>query len=74
MDFIEFKTLREISKVFKARLSNIAKNGESITGIPSGFVKLDAITKGFQPSNLVLVGGVEGMGKTSFAVSLIRVC
>jgi replicative DNA helicase len=72
MDFIDSKTLREISKVFKERLSNIAKNGESITGISSGFEKLDAITKGFQPSNLVLVGGVEGMGKTSFAVSLIN--
>lgn len=71
MDFIEYKTLREISKVFKESLNNIAKNGEKITGIPSGFEKLDAITKAFQLSNLVLVGGVEGMGKTSFAVSLI---
>ena len=71
MDFIECKTLKELGIEFKERLNSIAKNDNAITGIPSGFEKLDAITKGFQPSNLVLVGGVEGMGKTEFAVSLI---
>ena len=71
MDFIEYKTLRELGLEFKERINSIAKNDNAITGIPSGFEKLDAITKGFQPSNLVLVGGVEGMGKTEFAVSLI---
>ena len=71
MDFIEYKTLRELGLEFKERINSIAKNDNAITGIPSGFEKLDAITKGFQPSNLVLVGGVEGMGKTEFAISLI---
>ncbi|HAT76078.1 MAG TPA: hypothetical protein DCS19_04345 [Flavobacterium sp.] len=72
MDFMEYKTLSEISKEFKERLNSIAKSEHHIAGIPSGFDKLDAITKGFQPSNLILIGGVSGMGKTSFAISLIR--
>ena len=72
MDFIEFKKLKELGEEFKYRLYTIAKSDNSITGIPSGFEKLDAITKGFQPSNLILVGGVAGMGKTSFALSLIH--
>ncbi len=72
MEFIPTKTLSELTREFKYRLYTIAKSDNSITGIPSGFEKLDAITKGFQPSNLIMVGGVEGMGKTSFALSLIH--
>lgn len=72
MDFLEYKNLGEIASEFKQRLSSIAKSDNSISGTSSGFTELDAITKGFQPSNLILVGGVEGMGKTSFVISLIR--
>ncbi len=70
MDFIEYKTLNELTHEFKEKLNNITKNDKSITGIPAGFEKLDAITKGFQPSNLIIVGC--GMGETSFVISLIR--
>ncbi len=69
MAFIEFKTLSELASEYKGRLNNIPKNEK---GISSGFEKLDVITKGFQPSNLILVGGLEGMGKTEFAASLIN--
>ena len=72
MEFIPTKTLSELTREFKYRLYTIAKSNNGITGIPSGFEKLDAITKGFQPSNLILIGGVAGMGKTSFALSLIH--
>lgn len=72
MEFIPTKTLSELTRDFKYRLYTIAKSNDGITGIPSGFEKLDAITKGFQPSNLILIGGVAGMGKTSFALSLIH--
>lgn len=72
MDFLEHKDLCEIAFEFKERLSNINKTDNSITGIPSGFEKLDAITKGFQPCSLTLVGGVSGIGKTAFTVSLIN--
>ena len=72
MDFLEYKDLGKIALEFNDKLNNIIKSDNSITGIPSGFDKLDTITKGFQPSNLILVGGVAEMGKTTFAVSLIR--
>lgn len=72
MDFIEYKTVKELGEEFKDRLNSIVESDNGNTGIPSGFDKLDAITKGFQPSNLILVGGETGIGKTSFALSLIR--
>ena len=72
MDFIEFKTVKELGEEFKKRLDVISKINFERTGILSGFYSLDAITKGFQPSNLVMIAGVEGIDKTAFAVSLIR--
>jgi replicative DNA helicase len=72
MDHIEIKSLKELGDELKERLDIIAKNEKSTSGIPSGFHKLDALTNGFQPSNLILIGAVAGMGKTEFALSLIN--
>lgn len=43
----------------------------TVAGISSGFAELDALTTGFQPSNLVIVAARPSMGKTSFALSLM---
>jgi len=71
MSFSSFKTCTELGEAFKESLKSTNKKVQSNNGIPSGFKKLDAIINGFQPSSLILVGAEQGMGKTSFAVSLI---
>jgi replicative DNA helicase len=43
---------------------------ENITGVPSGFKDLDALTAGFQPSDLIIIAGRPSMGKTSFALNV----
>ncbi|MDR2301454.1 MAG: replicative DNA helicase [Deltaproteobacteria bacterium] len=40
-----------------------------ITGVPTGFSKLDFLTGGFQKTDLIIVGGRPGMGKTSLALN-----
>ena len=72
MDFIESKSLFDITAEYKQRLIRLANTDDVITGISSGFYELDAVSKGFQPATLTIVGGVSGMGKTMFAVSLIK--
>lgn len=72
MHFLNYKTTQELLYEFKNRLITISKSDSSIKGILSGFNKLDTITNGFKPADLILVSGAEGMGKTSFTVSLIR--
>jgi replicative DNA helicase len=42
-----------------------------ITGLPSGFIDLDRLTAGFQPSDLVVVAARPGMGKSSFMLSMV---
>ncbi|MBF2709750.1 replicative DNA helicase [Flavobacterium soyangense] len=71
METTAIKTVKELAGEFKDRLDTISKINTEFIGIPSGFYSLDVIIKGFQTSNLVLVGGAEGMGKTAFVVSLL---
>ena len=51
-------------------LDRLAKYGDSITGVPSGFDDLDAITAGFQKSDLVIVAARPSMGKTALMVNM----
>ncbi|MCH8884357.1 MAG: replicative DNA helicase [SAR324 cluster bacterium] len=48
--------------------------GDELTGLPSGFIELDRITNGLQPSDLVILAGRPSMGKTSFALNIARHC
>ena len=41
-----------------------------VTGVPSGFIDLDEMTSGLQPSDLVLVAARPSMGKTSFVLNI----
>jgi replicative DNA helicase len=41
-----------------------------MTGIPTGFKKLDELTSGLQPGDLIIVAGRPSMGKTTLAVNM----
>jgi len=44
----------------------------SLTGVPSGFSKLDFYTAGFQPGDLIVLAARPGCGKTAFAVNAAK--
>jgi replicative DNA helicase len=54
------------------RISQLHESGREITGVGTGFRKLDKITAGLQPSNLVILAARPGMGKTSLALGMAR--
>lgn len=43
-----------------------------LTGIPTGFEKIDSKSGGLQKSDLIIIAGETSQGKTSFAVSIMR--
>lgn len=53
-------------------LQKASANSDGLTGIPSGFTKLDDITSGWQKSDLIIIAGRPAMGKTSFALSIAK--
>ena len=53
-------------------LQKASASSGGLTGVASGFTKLDNITSGWQPSDLVIIAGRPAMGKTSFALSIAK--
>jgi replicative DNA helicase len=47
----------------------------SISGVKTGFSKLDDLTQGFQASDLIIIAGRPSMGKTAFALNIaMNIC
>ena len=53
-------------------LQKAAASSDGLTGITTGYPKLDDITAGWQPSDLIIIAGRPAMGKTAFALSLAK--
>jgi replicative DNA helicase len=64
---------REISEILSDELDRLEKlsSGEAeVTGTPSGFRDIDAITGGFQPGNLVIFAARPAMGKSALVANI----
>ncbi|WP_374420787.1 replicative DNA helicase [Chromobacterium sp.] len=46
------------------------ENPDEVTGVPTGFVDLDAKTSGLQAGDLIIVAGRPSMGKTAFSMNI----
>ena len=57
---------------FVDHLDYLQKHQGEILGVSSGFVDLDNLLGGFQPSDLLIIAGRPGSGKTSFGLSIIQ--
>ena len=55
----------------KKRIEEIAKR-DGLSGVATGFEKLDALTSGWQPSDLIIIAARPGMGKTALTLSMAR--
>ncbi len=54
------------------RIDELAKRGEEIFGVPTGFIDLDKMLGGLQPSDLLIIAGRPGQGKTGFLLSVAK--
>ena len=45
------------------------KHGHKVTGVTTGYPRLDSITSGWQPGDLIILAGRPSMGKTAFAIA-----
>ena len=54
------------------QIEEAAKREDKLSGVPSGFTKLDRLTSGWQKSDLVIIAARPSMGKTAFALSMGR--
>lgn len=62
MQDIIVETIEQVSKARNEK--------DDVTGVRSGFPSLDAITGGWQPSDLIILAARPAVGKTAFALNL----
>ncbi len=68
------KDVQDVGSVIKVAMDEIEEmQGQSgISGVPSGYISLDKYTLGWQKSNLIILGARPSVGKTAFALNIIR--
>lgn len=62
-----------VSAVVKRTFEHVtaaSERKEHVTGIPTGFDRLDSMTAGMHPGDLIIVAGRPSMGKTAFALNV----
>ena len=64
-------TAQNLVMLAKKKIEEIA-NKDGLSGISTGFEKLDALTSGWQPSDLIIIAARPGMGKTALTLSMAR--
>jgi replicative DNA helicase len=67
-----FVPLRDLVQGSFAAIEKLQSHKGLVTGVPTGFVDLDEMTSGLQPSDLVLVAARPSMGKTSFVLNIAQ--
>ncbi len=66
----DYAVMRDVVKEAFTEIEALYQKDEQITGVPSGFIDLDDMTAGWQPSDLIVVAARPGMGKTSFTLNM----
>jgi replicative DNA helicase len=69
----EATTVQRIEPIIRSvfeQITELARRGERITGVPTGFERLDAKTAGLHDGELTIVAARPGMGKTSLVLNI----
>jgi replicative DNA helicase len=67
---VGFRTVKSILPDVVNRIDELYHSDGSMTGIPTGFKKLDEMTSGLQPGDLIIIAGRPSMGKSTLAVNI----
>jgi replicative DNA helicase len=66
-----FNSSTKLTNTVFLALEARSSTGESITGIRTGYAKIDTLTAGLRPSDLIIIAARPSMGKTALALDLI---
>ena len=67
-----FSPIKDIIKDSFKTIEKLFERKDLITGVPTGFEKIDDLTSGLQKSELIIVAGRPSMGKTAFALNIAQ--
>jgi replicative DNA helicase len=67
---VGFRAVKSILPDVVNRIDELYHSDGSMTGIATGFKKLDEMTSGLQPGDLIIIAGRPSMGKSTLAVNI----
>lgn len=67
-----FVPMRELVNDSFPKIEQLFEHKRLVTGVPTGFVDLDEMTRGLQPGDLVIVAARPSMGKTSLVLNIAQ--
>jgi replicative DNA helicase len=67
-----FYPIKEIIKDSFKTIESLYEKKALITGVSTGYKKVDEITSGFQNSDLIIIAGRPSMGKTALAINIAQ--
>lgn len=68
----DLQSIQEVLGDYYDRIGQLAGRDEELFGVPTGFIDLDKLLGGLQPSDLLIVAGRPGQGKTGFLLSIAK--
>jgi replicative DNA helicase len=68
----DLQSIQEALSEYYERVDQLATRGEETYGVPTGFIDLDHLLGGLQSSDLLIVAGRPGSGKTAFILSAAK--
>jgi replicative DNA helicase len=68
----DVQPIRNVLSEYYDRIDDLARRGEEIFGVPTGFIDLDKKLGGLQASDLLIIAGRPGQGKTGFLLTVAK--
>ncbi len=68
----DLRPIKNVLSEYYDRIDDLAKRPDDIVGVPTGFIDLDKLLTGLQPSDLLIIAGRPGQGKTGFMLSIAK--
>jgi len=68
----DLETLQHALSDYYDRIDLLSHRDEEMFGVPTGFIDLDRLLGGMQPSDLLIIAGRPGSGKTAFLLTAAK--
>jgi len=68
----DLQPIQQVLSDYYDRIDQLSRLGEDIFGVPTGFIDLDRLLMGLQPSDFLIIAGRPGTGKTAFMLSAAK--
>ena len=68
----DLRNIREVLSEYYDRMDQLANRDAESLGVPTGFLDLDRLLGGLQPSDFLIIAGRPGTGKTAFMLSAAK--